>query len=65
LLTVLAGPTAERHGVAAMRERVLRDYSWDAAADATERLYNQLLNAAAYPAAVQRSRESSRSSVAG
>lgn len=46
LMAVLSDPVAERQGVALLRERVLRDYSWDAAADATERLYIRLVNTA-------------------
>ena len=45
LIAVLADPSAERQGVAALRRRVLRDYSWDAAADATEQLYKRLVYA--------------------
>ena len=42
---VLANAAAERQGAAVLRERVLRDYSWDAAVDATEQLYDRLVSA--------------------
>ena len=42
LNAALADPVAERRGADILRRRVLRDYSWDAAAEATERLYLRL-----------------------
>jgi glycosyltransferase involved in cell wall biosynthesis len=43
LTRVLADPMAERAGAARLRDRVRRAYSWDAAADATEHLYQAVL----------------------
>jgi glycosyltransferase involved in cell wall biosynthesis len=42
LSTILADQPRERIGVAALRERIIRDYSWDSVTDATERLYLRL-----------------------
>jgi glycosyltransferase involved in cell wall biosynthesis len=42
---VLANAAAEKQGAAVLRERVLRDYSWEAAVDATEQLYDRLVSA--------------------
>ena len=39
----LADPAAERAGAASLRTRVLASYSWDEAADATARLYRELV----------------------
>ena len=41
--TVLTDPDAERAGAAELRARVLSTYSWDEAAEATERLYRAVL----------------------
>lgn len=43
LAEVLADREGERRGTAALRERVLQAYSWDAAAEATERVYRLVL----------------------
>jgi glycosyltransferase involved in cell wall biosynthesis len=43
LTQVLANPGAERQGAALLRDRVLRAYSWDEAAAATERAYRLAL----------------------
>jgi glycosyltransferase involved in cell wall biosynthesis len=43
LTAVLADGAAERRGAAVLRERVLRQYSWDDAAVATERMYRHIL----------------------
>lgn len=43
LTAVLADGAAERRGAAVLRERVLRQYSWDDAAVATERVYRHIL----------------------
>lgn len=39
---VLDNPEAERAGARALRDRVLRSYRWDAAVEATERLYERV-----------------------
>lgn len=39
----IANPAAEKAGAAALRTRVLTSYSWDEAADATARLYRELV----------------------
>ena len=44
LRAVLADGVQERRGAAALREGVLRTYDWDAATDATERAYRDLLD---------------------
>jgi glycosyltransferase involved in cell wall biosynthesis len=44
LMASLADPSSERLGVAHLRRRVLSHYSWDANADATERLYRHLVD---------------------
>jgi glycosyltransferase involved in cell wall biosynthesis len=44
LIAVVADPAAERAGIEALRQRVLRDYSWDSAANATEQLYYGLVD---------------------
>jgi glycosyltransferase involved in cell wall biosynthesis len=44
LIAAVADPAAERAGVSALRRRVLNEYSWDAAAKATERLYYRLVH---------------------
>lgn len=43
LAEVLADREGARRGAAALRERVLQAYSWDAAAEATERVYRLVL----------------------
>lgn len=49
LIAALAHPNQERVGIAVLRERVLREYSWDSAADATERLYRALVESRERP----------------
>lgn len=49
LSTVLQDPAAEREGAAKLRDQVLRDYDWDAAADATESVYERVLAAGRVP----------------
>jgi glycosyltransferase involved in cell wall biosynthesis len=46
---VLADPAQERIGAAALRDQVLRAYSWDSAAEATERVYRRALSLARSP----------------
>ena len=45
LWETLAAPERERAGATALRERVLAEYSWDQAALATERVYEEVLGA--------------------
>src|SRR5262245_21797272 len=45
LISALSDPEGEKQGVTTLRRRVLQAYSWDAAADATERLYARLASA--------------------